>query len=483
MHGDVVLRPVGEGEQPAAAHLVEGLSLRGVVRVPDVHVGLVRLHDGGVQHVVVGAALVAEALALQVQLQEGLLAEPEPAAEHAVAGVLVGLHAGAVEGAGRADRVHSGAEPQRRFNAGTGGVAAGAGGRDADLLVPGLAVLHHLQVVAVAAGGEDDAATRVDAQVGAVALHVAGDDAGHAAGLVGLAFDELAVPARLGALLGGVSQDGLGEAPLLVLGHGIGFLRTVAGGEGLVAARVGGVAHAALEFHDELAVALDDVGEPVYHGAGLVGPQLHQVVVHKAVGVADDVLDGLFLLDAELRELVEGGLLQARIDGADVLADVMGGALAVDAEHLRTVLGRRDHGRDAAGAHAHHEHLGVDGLGDVGLIDDGRRSQPGGAAEVAGARIGRLGGGVAVPAAGEGRSGQAAQGRKARALEEAATCYVTGHWEPPIPRAGSDHGTRCRRAPGSRGLCGSRRIPRPCPDGWNAGCTSRRCRRIPTGPR
>lgn len=242
------------------------------------------------------------------------------------------------------------AEPQRCLDAGAGGVAAASGGRDTDLLIPGLAVLHHLQVVAVAAGGEDDAATRVDAQVVAVALHVPGDDAGHASDLIGLALDELGVPAHLGALLSGIGQDGFREAPLLVLAQGVGGLGTVAGGEGLVAARVGGVAHAALEFHDELAVALDDVGEPVHHGAGLVGPQLHQVVVHKAVGVADDILDGLFLLDAELRELVEGGLLQARIDGADVLADVMGGALAVDAEHLRTVLGRRDHGRDAAGA-------------------------------------------------------------------------------------------------------------------------------------
>ena len=323
----------------------------------------------------------------------------------------------------------------------------------------------------------------IDAQVVAVTLHVAGDDAGHAAGVIGLALDELAVPARLGALLGGIGQDGLGEAPFLVLGHGIGLLRAVAGGEGLVAARVGGVAHAALELHDELAVALNDVGEPVHHGAGLVGPQLHQVVAHKAVGVADDVLDSLFLLDAELRELVEGGLLQTRVDGADVLADVVRGALAVDAEHLRTVLGRRDHGRNAAGAHAYDEHFGVDGLGDVGLVDDGRRSQPGRAAEVAGARVGRGCGRVALAATGQRAGGQGAHGREAGAFEEAATCYVTGHWGPPILRAGSDHGTRCRRAPGSRGPCGSRRIPRPCPDGWNAGCTSRRCRRIPTGPR
>ncbi len=175
--------------------------------------------------------------------------------------------------------------------------------------------------------------------------------------------------------------------------------------------------------------------------------------------------------------------LQARVDGADVLADVVRGALAVDAEHARAVLGGRDHGRDAAGAHAHDEHLGVDGLGDVGLVDDGRRSQPGGAAEVAGARVGRGCGRVALAATGQRAGGQGAHGREAGAFEEAAAGNVTGHWGPPILRAGSGRGTRCRRAPGSRGLYGSRHIPGPRPHGWHAGCTSRRCRRIPTGPR
>ena len=82
----------------------------------------------------------------------------------------------------------------------------------------------------------------------------------------------------------------------------------------------------------------------------------------------------------------------------------------------RAVLGGRDHGRDAAGAHAHNEHLGVDGLGDVGLVDDGRRSQPGGAAEVAGARVGRGCGRVALAATGQRAGGQGAHGREAGAF-------------------------------------------------------------------
>ncbi len=195
----------------------------------------------------------------------------------------------------------------------------------------------------------------------------------------------------------------------------------MAGGEGLVAARVVDVAHTALELHDHLAVALYDVGEPVHHGARLVGPQLHQIVVHESVGVADDLLHGLHLVDAELGELVEGRLLQARVDGTDVLADVMRAALAVDAEHARAVLGGRDHGRDAAGAHAHDEHLGLQGFGDIRLLDNGRRAEPGGAAEIARAQVRGLLGRVPVTAPGQRGGGKAAEGGKARALEEAAT--------------------------------------------------------------
>ena len=438
-----------ERVQAAAAHLVHLLDLLDIVAVEDIAVGVAGLHDGGVQHVVVRAGLVAEALAVEVDLHERLLAEPPPLAHDAVAGLLVGLDGRAVEHACGADGVHLATGPQRGLDAVARGVAAGAVTADGDahLLVPRLARLHHLQVVAVAARRQDDALGSVDANVVAV-VHVAGDDADHTAALVLLQLDELGGPAELRTLLLGILLERYAEVEVLVLLALVGLVRAVAGRPRLVARTLALRADGAFELHDQATVALDDLGEPVDQGAGFVRPHLHQVVVDEAVGIADDVLHGLHLVDLELRVLVERGQLQLRVDGTDVLARSKHGRRAVDAENLRAVLGGGDDGRQAGGAAAHDQHLGVDGLGDIALGDLGSLAQPAGrAGHLAGARVYRLlagGDGVAVAATGQRTHGGGADGGDARALEEgAAVESVMLHSGPPIPRACSGCGTGC----------------------------------------
>ena len=222
----------------------------------------------------------------------------------------------------------------------------------------------------------------------------------------------------------------------------------MADGPRLVARALTLRAHGALEIHDQAAVALDDLGEPVDQVAGFVQPQLHQIVVDEAVGVADDVLHGLHLVDLELRELIERGQLQLRVDAADVLARGHNARGAIDAEHLCAVLGGGDDGGQAGGAAAHDQHLDVDGLGDVALGDLRCLTQPTGCTgQLAGARVYRLlagGDGVAVAAAGQRAHGGGADGRDAGALQEGTTIEsVMLHSGPPIPRACSGCGTGC----------------------------------------
>ncbi len=132
--------------------------------------------------------------------------------------------------------------------------------------------------------------------------------------------------------------------------------------------------------HGEFAVASDDLAQPVDHVARFIGPQLHQIVVHEAVGIADDVLHGLHLVDLELRELLERLPLQRGVDGSQVLARRGDGAHLLDAEHLRAMFGSRDDGGQTARAAPHYHHVHVDGFvmsvsGHVGAAPNQRRAR------------------------------------------------------------------------------------------------------------
>ena len=125
---------------------------------------------------------------------------------------------------------------------------------DAHLLIPGLARLHHLQVVAVAARRQDDALGSVDADVMTV-VHVAGDDADHTAALVLLQLDELGGPAELGALLLGILLERHAEVEVLILLALVRLVRAVAGRPRLVARALALRADGAFELHDQATVS------------------------------------------------------------------------------------------------------------------------------------------------------------------------------------------------------------------------------------
>ena len=201
---------------------------------------------------------------------------------------------------------------------------------------------------------------------------VLGDSAGHAAGLVLLELDQGAAPTHLGTGVDGSLAHDLGIG--IVVAGGLGFLGAVARGVGAVATLAVLVADATLELHDELAGGLDGLGNPVDDLAGALSPHLDEAVVAEAVGVADDVLDGVLLLDLELGELLEGGKLELGVHSADVLAHLLACLLgvALDDEGLAAVLCAGKRAGHTAGVEAADKNLGLEGLGDVGLGNLGR---------------------------------------------------------------------------------------------------------------
>ena len=176
--------------------------------IPDGVPGVVGILLGGVHDVVVRARLVADALAVLVDLEEGLRGEGEegetlvaPAVE-----LLAGHDDAAVEDHGRREVVHVRAGPQHRLDAFALGGAPVEVARKAGLQTA-LTGGEHLLVVHIPAGGDDDALRRVDLDVAVGAL---GDGAGHRAGLVLDEFDKLGVVAVDAA--GGL-EVGLDDGP------------------------------------------------------------------------------------------------------------------------------------------------------------------------------------------------------------------------------------------------------------------------------
>ena len=223
---------------------------------------------------------------------------------------------------------------------------------------------------------------------------VLGDGAGHAASLVLLKLDHGAAPAHLGAGVDGSLTHDLGVG--VIVAGGLGLLRAVTGGVGAVAALAILVADATLELHDQLARGLDGVSDPVDGLAGALSPHLDEVVVAEAVGVANDVLDGVLLLKLELGELLEGSKLELGVHSANVLAHRLAALLGVtlNDEGLAAVLCAGKRAGHTAGGKAANEHLCLEGLGDVGLGDLGRLAQPSGVT-LGGQGVLGLGGGSA----------------------------------------------------------------------------------------
>ena len=355
-------RPVGRGAvvkqlQAAAAEHLEAVHVLREGGIPDVAVGVVLLELHGVGQVLVQAGLVAEALAVQVDLHERLLAEPEVLARGVVAGDGVGHDGGAVEEHGQGVILHHAARPQRGLDA---GAVVGRALAGSELEGQRLTGLEHLAVAGVAAGGDDDALGGVDEDV--LALGVLADGAGDAV----IVLDELDE--------GGLGHGGAAEAVGVVLqnvGDAEGLLavggRGVTGRPGLVAAARG--AHAGFQPHG-VAVLFQDVGVPVDGLVGVVRPDVPQAGVDAGGGVLDDVLHALVLVDEVLAVLFDGLELLLGADGAKVA--LRGGELraALDHDGLRAVFKGGGVGRPAGGTGTDDEHFGVvlgDALGERDL--------------------------------------------------------------------------------------------------------------------
>ena len=364
---------VVEREQAAAADFFKLLAIFLTVGIEDVAVGVEGLHVHAVQHELIGAGLVAEALALQVDLQERLLAEPEPLAVGLVAGGLGRQAGAAVEHHGGVAGIHLCARPEHRLNAGAVGLRA-HGNIDLHLHGLGLQRQHHLGVAGIAAGRHDGALGGLDADVVAVG-GILSDDAGDSAGgNIDVELHQAGVAADLTAAL---FDEGLhvgveGDVVRLALNR----VRAVAGGERLIALGMLLIADAALELHEPVARAFEDVGQPVDQLAGVVDPGLHEVAVDVAAGIAYDLLQGFGLIDFKFGEVLEALKLQLGVDGADVFLDLGGGVRLLDDEDLCALFRGGHTGNPAAGSAADHQNLSLKLFGDVRFRDFGGLAQP-----------------------------------------------------------------------------------------------------------
>ena len=286
---------VGECEQTAAADFIELLAVLLVVGIEYVHIGVVRLHFHGVEHEFVRARFVAETLAVQVDLKERLLAEPEPLAGGLVACCLVGLDAAAVEHHGCMGGIQSSACPHHGLDAGTVGCGAQCI-LDLHIQSLGLKGLHHVCVGGIAAGADQNALGGIDPDI--VSIAVLGNDACDLVTCILLQLDQGGGEAEVNiADFVAVVREEAVDGQSIVIGILVGLVRAVASGIGLVASGIIQIADAAFQAHVILAVLLEDVGQPVDHFAGLVDPYLDQIAVAVACAVADQLLQSFHLVD------------------------------------------------------------------------------------------------------------------------------------------------------------------------------------------
>ena len=99
-------------EEAAAADFFKLLAIFLVVGIKDITIRVVRLHVHAVQHEFIGAGLVAEPFTVEVDLQEGLFAEPEPFAVGLVSRCFRRQAGTPVEHHGRMAGIHLAACPE-----------------------------------------------------------------------------------------------------------------------------------------------------------------------------------------------------------------------------------------------------------------------------------------------------------------------------------------------------------------------------------
>ena len=320
---------------------------------------------------VVGQALVHEALALAVHLQEGLAADVQlvvgggevlaAVGVHHVAAVHAGGHGAAVEDDRRTVHVLHAAGPKACAQAvaiAARRVAGGgaAGGHEWQVRAD------HLGVGRVAARGQQRA-------LGGVHAHEALGGGEHGAG------DAVAVVVELHEVIvvADLMPRFLNVPFQNIVAHGVlvGGVEEVLDGGCEVVGAPGGM----VGFHggdaEGLAVGLHDGGDPLDHLLALVQPRLDDALVHAARGVARELVEHLHLVDriGDLQRVLG-------VDCAHVLAGVAHARALLGHDEIEPEVARGTGGHHAGVACAYDEEVGVAGGHDVGIGHRGLLAEP-----------------------------------------------------------------------------------------------------------
>ena len=362
---NVGLSAVREGPEAGAAVHLELLRVLRPVAVKDRVVSVILVVFVCVERILVRAGFVDEAFTKRIHLQPRLRSHPEPGVVARLQGLetrlLIRADRGAVKLHCAVRLVHLGTDPEAGLDAVAERARHRAGAGD-DAEVPGLERFHHLVVTGVAAGRNHRALLRDVADV--LPVTVLSDTASHAAVLL-LELHHLHRVVEAGTLADRILVE---EGIELLAFVRADFLAGVAGGVANVA---GGIVLVTHFVHHLDAVFFQPVTEPVDRFAGVIRPDVVELLLHVAARVTGRPGGELELVD--LRPFF---LLIAGVDRAEVTTDAGAGGEAVNTNDLAAVLSSGAHSEHAAGTAADHEDVGGHGVHDVLLTDLGGLPEP-----------------------------------------------------------------------------------------------------------
>ena len=287
-----------------------------------------------------------------------------------VAGVNARRHKAAVEQHGCGFGLHGSACPQggADTHAAVAGAVVVAGSDAGRKRVEGI---HHHGVAVIAAGREQHTRSRVDANEVTV-LGVLRDGARHAACLVLLEFDKRSVEVDgvPGALDGFLEHD----VARLLPTHACNFLLREEVHGVLLGAVLGPMGRLAARKPKLIVVGLGrgNASDEVMHGCRLVDPHAHNTLVALAAGIAADFGKQLAAVDRLATSLLGSG----RIDGSVPVTRVLHHTSAFDEAEVETGLGSVGACSTTRIACTHDEDVGIPGLRNGCLVDDGLSAQP-----------------------------------------------------------------------------------------------------------
>lgn len=136
----------------------------------------------------------------------------------------------------------------------------------------------------------------------------------------------------------------------------------------MVVGRINRVTGLVPQFHAALGKT---VAVPIDRGAGIVAPNLNQILLQVACGIRRYGANELPLVD-------HGAvfLLIAGVHGRQIVANASAGRESVDADHLGPLFCRSGNGKHTAGTAADHENFRLDRIDNVFFRYFGRLAEP-----------------------------------------------------------------------------------------------------------